>query len=594
MGCGASLPPSSVADGYKEKPTDVSDLKGDTQPQEATEAADPISVQVDVPVVEVIAPPSTATRPSVQSYVSSTGASSEPLVRQYAPALPLEQFRTRTGTAPLPLNLLDAVDAKLIAASEALNPPSERTTCNRFSLCAASLKQENMVMSDAAVVLTVRRLVAEKTELIAWLETDTRLDERATWRRLANHLEEAGYRCFTDGGVYSPDGSPTPALQMSKETGSSRYTALLLAVRQDVESDCVVASEILQHAQVGGGSAKGVLQRSLTFAGDMVVCLGVALSPKDVAKEGQVNELQAHSTDTKYRLHLEASQKEAEESDRMQKAAETLQRGWRGVQSRRDATRMAQQAINLSRPQGGNGKMPRFTYVCFGDMNNRLITRKEWVQADTEVAASKPRHRLTPQALDELVELLRSEAGRKELLKRERNVSNLAKGFYDKTAWWQDGGGRVQLPSYKRTPYFQLYPKLAEQDDGQFVIRTTEELWKLACEQDPGVADEIETVMKAEQQNFVGLESGLLKQEFFGMRGKAPKSKEVVDATQTYLNQDSNGEPVYLQLGWLDSVGLGRGHFSNFREQSFRRFDTVPQIRAFDHLMTLGVIDFSP
>mmetsp|Transcript_74044 Transcript_74044/g.176295 ORF Transcript_74044/g.176295 Transcript_74044/m.176295 type:complete len:607 (+) Transcript_74044:103-1923(+) len=519
---------------------------------------------------------------------------SEPLGQQYQVEFRARKTFRSSGTAPLPLNANLASEDE----QEAVQGPTPSSgSRQRFSMCAASLKLENMVMSDAAVELTASRLVAPAADVIAWLETDTRLDARASWRRLAVALEQAGYKCHLDGGVRGEDGQTTPALEMSNEAGS-RFSALLIAVRSDLHSACSLSPDIVRHAHVGGGSAKGVMQRTITLMESTVVVLGVALSSKDDAKHEQVKQLRTHSNGTRFSLHLKAVEEDCSLQDKMTKAAISMQRHWRGYQCRLDASSM-KEALSANGLKGRHRGLPRFTYVCLGDQNNRLLARDEWIDKEQLLEADgspkmRASFRLSAQALDAVLDLLRSEAGRKELLQREVHVGNLANAFYDKTEWWKDGGGRVQMPTYKRTPYFQLYPTLVEQEDGQPRIVTTHELWRLATEKEPGLADEIAALMKAEEIGLEGADAEVLKQEFFGMKAKAPKSKQVVPAAQTYLNEDSKGDPVYLQLGWLDSVGFGRGSMSNFREQSFRTFEVVPQIRGFDHLLTLGVIDFCP
>lgn len=438
-----------------------------------------------------------------------------------------------------------------------------------FSVCAGSLKLDGMRMSDAAVMKVAECLTSAGADVIAWLETDTRLDESAAWRRLAVHFEHAGYTCFLDGGAPAPDGSPTPAVQMSAgdEGGDKRYTALVVAVQTRIQETCAVSATIEREGTLGKGSAKGLLRRALYIHGATLVVLATSLSPKSDLRDQQlalIGKMDAH-----HEFSMQISKKTP---------AKVL-------------------GLEQSDMPASKDSEPRYTYICLGDLNMRIVAKESWLSADPLLMTAKgqPTSRLWPEAVNEVVRLLRSEGGRRELLQRdERSLTNhrWRDLFYDQTRWWLDGHGDVQLPSYKRTPYCQCFPRLTD-GEAKPEIRTTQELVELA-EPHPSTRQELLALLEAEVQDFEGAEPALLKREFFGARDKAPKTKVLIDAAQTYLNEDANGDRKLLNLGWLDSVGFGCGRLSNFRHQGFLSFKVVPQIHAFDHLMTLGVMDFLP
>eukprot|EP00930_Biecheleria_cincta_P061001 TRINITY_DN46574_c0_g1_i1.p1 TRINITY_DN46574_c0_g1~~TRINITY_DN46574_c0_g1_i1.p1 ORF type:complete len:467 (-),score=72.69 TRINITY_DN46574_c0_g1_i1:234-1634(-) len=434
-----------------------------------------------------------------------------------------------------------------------------------FSVCAGSLKLNGMRMSDAAVTHVAECLTSAGADVIAWLETDTRLDESAAWRRLAVQFQHAGYTCFLDGGVPASDGSPTPAMQMSAgdEDGGERYTALVVAVRTPMQHTCTVSATIARDGTVGKGSAKGFLRRALYIHGATLVVLATSLSPKSDLKNQQMALI------GKMDAHREFA-----------------------MQFRNEKSAVKEIGVSPSEHSES-----RYTYICLGDLNMRLVAKDGWISADPLLMTTngQPANKLWPEAVNEVVRLLRSEAGRRELLQRdERNLKNhcWVDFFYDQTRWWLEGHGDVQLPTYKRTPYCQCFPRLTE-GETKPEIRTTQELVELA-EPHSSIRKELLALLEAEVHDFEGAEPALLKREFFGARDKAPKTKVLIDAAQTYLNEDANGDRKLMNLGWMDSVGFGRGHLSNFRQQVFRSFKVVPQIHAFDHLMTLGVMDFLP
>lgn len=480
------------------------------------------------------------------------------------------------------------------------SPLSASSSCSgflrpaQFSMCTGMLKLDGMTMSDAALAEVARRLLAAQPDTIAWLETDTTLHGRGSWRSLAELLAEAGYASFLDGGCDDEHGLPTPAVQTGSrktERGTTpRYTALLLAVRSELGHECSASPEIECQAGGGGGSAKGVLQRSLMVRGAAVVVLGTSFSPKDRVKEDQVLRMQRSVNCKQVMLSL----LDDVQRDRHMRAAGEIQRHWRGLRIRRGLFSL-RRAIRGAR---------RYTFVSIGDHNTRLKARAEWV------APPPNENRLTADAVEELLQLLSSDAGRLELAGLSAQLTHsayggqaqLLKSFYGQIQWWSDCGGPVPMPSYKRTPYHQSFPALAAPEGAgnsdlaaqPQVITSAELLERARAHGDPRLIAEVGALLAAEASGFAGADPALLKREFFGMRDHVPKSKVMADEAQTFLNEDGDERPVYLQLGWLDSVCFGIGRFSNFRRQAFRQYATVPEVHGFDHLLTVGVLDFEP
>jgi len=497
-----------------------------------------------------------------------------------------------------------------------------------FSLCAGSLKLNDMVMSDSVVELTTQRLTAPKAEVIAWLETDTRLDSHASWRRLAARLGAAGYECFLDGGQRDEDGNPTPVVNMSlggkerkksKECKASkkgsegkegkggneckgkdgpRFAALLLAVRSDLRGGCCISPEIAAEVRLASG-AKGVLQRGLSVRGATIVVLGTSYSSKDKERFRQVTKIKSDVMAMSMAATLiSGDNKLATEH------ALIIQRRWRRHQDRNWMLGMQYALASVpgakpkSLPSGTSPTAQRYTFVCVGDQNMRIYSQDGWSRQESGGASS-----LTPDAVDKVVELLRSHQGRMELLGWVETQAAPKCGphaqlheFYDKTHWWRDGNGTIGIPTYKRTPYFQTFPALAP--TGEFAepqVITTEELLKYAQDSgDASMIQQVEILAAAEGRGFIDADPALLKREFFGMRDTVPVSKEIRGGAQTFLKEDAKGNNVYMQLGWLDTLSFKQGPFTNFESQKFRCFDVVPQVHAHDHLLTIGVLDFKP
>jgi len=288
---------------------------------------------------------------------------------------------------------------------------------------------------------------------------------------------------------------------------------------------------------------------------------------------------------------------------RATKCALLIQRRWRGQQEKKLTAGMQCALGSVPTPPPAmsptvQSSPQRYTFVCVGDQNMRIYSQDGWSRQERGGASS-----LTPMAVDKVVELLRSQQGRMELL-RWIEQDTVSKGrldpalheFYDKTQWWRDGNGTIGIPSYKRTPYFQTFPALAPK--GEFAepqVITTEELLKYARDRgDASVIQQVEILANAESHGFIDADPALLKREFFGMRDTVPVSKETHDGAQTFLKEDANGNNVYMQLGWLDTLSFKQGSFTNFESQKFRCFDVVPQVHAHDHLLTVGVLDFKP
>jgi len=484
-----------------------------------------------------------------------------------------------------------------------------------FSMCVGSLKLDDMVMSDAAVELTAQRLIAPRAEVIVWLETDTCMEAHASWRQLATRLEAAGYKCFLDGGQCDDDGKPTPLVDMvskkpktdkvtkkkkedregSKGKGVSRFTAFLLAVRSELYRDCWISPEIQAEVNIGSG-AKGMLQRSLSVRGATIVLLGTSYSSKDHERDRQMRKLCSDATASSTIM------KWMNQRQLAVNAAVTLQRRWRGRQARSQVTWMRRCIGNVSRisashPTGNAELFPRvtprparYTFVCFGDQNMRVLSQDGWSRPEPGGASS-----LTPEAVDNIVELLRSQQGRMQLLEWVEVESAALSGFYDKTHWWRECGGTIGIPTYKRTPYLQEFPVLAQHIEGKPLVITTEELLKHARDSgDASLVQKVEILADTESKSYIGAEPALLQRQFFGMRDTVPVSKATSDAAQTFLKENAEGENVYIQLGWLDTLSFGQGRFTNFQSQEFRSFEVVPQVHAFDHLLTIGLLDFKP
>eukprot|EP00747_Dinoflagellata_sp_TGD_P181030 gnl/TRDRNA2_/TRDRNA2_34460_c0_seq1.p1 gnl/TRDRNA2_/TRDRNA2_34460_c0~~gnl/TRDRNA2_/TRDRNA2_34460_c0_seq1.p1 ORF type:complete len:518 (+),score=71.77 gnl/TRDRNA2_/TRDRNA2_34460_c0_seq1:39-1592(+) len=432
---------------------------------------------------------------------------------------------------------------------------------HKFSVCCGSMKLDGMTMSEAAVNVIAQHLTSVDADVIAWLETDTRLDDQASWRRLAKEFEKAGYLCWKGGGATAPDGSSTPAVEMSE----GRYTALLIAIRESFTANCSVTDSIERCDEPGGakaekGSAKGFLQRALHIYGAVVVIMACSLPPKPKKKMKQISKLAGKSLGEKVTLN------------------------WH------------------DNPTKGHS---RYTCICFGDFNMRIVSKEEWITDDNTFATEDGccGKMLSDDAVEEITAMLSSEAGRRQLVKMgERNSrhndNNWAENFYDQTSWWCEGHGSVPMPTYKRTPYYQAFPLLASEAKCNDIVTSLELLERAkrltTATGDDSTEQAVRTLLKAEEHSFNGAEPTVLQRQFFGARDKIPASHIQKDAAQRYLNVDASNVKKLISMGWLDSVAFARERLSTFRHQSMRDYQVVPQIHGFDHLMSFGVMDFEP
>lgn len=206
---------------------------------------------------------------------------------------------------------------------------------------------------------------------------------------------------------------------------------------------------------------------------------------------------------------------------------------------------------------------------------------------------------LKPECINSVIEMLQTTPGREQLLGFQHvRVPAVLRGFHCQTEWWRDSlaaglPAQVSIPSYKRTPVSQRFPTVAS---GTEIVTTGELLERAADKANASLTEELEQRRTAESSDYLGAAEALLREEFFAMRAQIPKCEgQQSDVSQCYLNLDANGQPVYLQLGWLDCVGFGKGSgLSNFRDQRFLHFETLSEVRAFDHLVTVGVIEMTP
>ena len=78
------------------------------------------------------------------------------------------------------------------------------------------------------------------------------------------------------------------------------------------------------------------------------------------------------------------------------------------------------------------------------------------------------------------------------------------------------------------------------------------------------------------------------------MFGHVPKTKVFGTDAQAYLNEDAEGDKVYLQQGWLDAVAIGKPPADDNAAKpsvlQFEDFRNVLPVFAYDHTMVIAVI----
>merc|ERR1712046_122759 len=105
------------------------------------------------------------------------------------------------------------------------------------------------------------------------------------------------------------------------------------------------------------------------------------------------------------------------------------------------------------------------------------------------------------------------------------------------------------------------------------MVENNDKQWKLKS-----IGDMFETAEKKFRKKKGKVALGNV---FFGMKGKDAKTSAKSQEVQAYLNHDYNKNPIYIQTGWLDAVGISHEGFAKAR---FDSFDNEMDVWAFDHL----------
>ena len=243
----------------------------------------------------------------------------------------------------------------------------------------------------------------------------------------------------------------------------------------------------------------------------------------------------------------------------------------------------AARAVQVSNAQrllrARHGQRP-FCAIIWGDLGNRLVATEALRR---HVRNTDGKWELMDSGVEQLVSMMSNQAGRLELLGMDSlhyigsdvtgnpfcipqcNVK-LRELFLLHVDAVEAQGLQVPLPSYKRSP----------------LERTATEL--LGCESSCPEVVCMESVLSRAASGDAMVEAFGLRAAYFGWKAKGKSLQRVIK-----LEGDgtADGGNLYLQLGWLDGVGVYRGGTA---AASVVRWETEERVQAFDHLPIRAVI----
>lgn len=256
-----------------------------------------------------------------------------------------------------------------------------------------------------------------------------------------------------------------------------------------------------------------------------------------------------------------------------------------------------------------------FIPIIFGDINSRIVAGKDILDIEESVIvedsgthyhinnqiSSKQEIKLTNKSINNLCHLLTSNQGRKTLLDYNsltyqgiiyngsnyspcESRQNLSTHFNMVTEWLKTTTEQ-DIPE----PTYSKYPSHSE------FIMTQEEIETILAipiKPKPNM-NYRQNIIRNENLNKELLIEYYKKKYFkWGIISTIPKSKDqqqniikVTDST-SYLNEDEAGNKIFLQLGWLDSYGIGNYKLSKNSKGYFLSYNTIDSIYAFDHELT--------
>ena len=367
------------------------------------------------------------------------------------------------------------------------------------------------------------------------------------WHQWAQARRACAAYLFQSGLVGAePFGSPTFVLRVETETEQGQRTSHGSDCFSHSRVNIFEKNELKFRLLVGCGPKAALLQTvSVRIAGhetDLAV-VGIGLDTYDAAKDDQVRRLMAHLA-------------------KRRRAAEN----------------------------GGR----KFQAILLGDLNERLVLKDDpgfkvhWSHM-RNLKVGQLTH--TTQAI--LRHLMTSAEGRHKLLswhvgwfdgvaaggvRLRPSLYRISRHFYLQTQWWRDAWLEPSHVTYKYTPWEQMVPEEVVRSVlgdrfGRLHVVAASEIQRALHEHGRS-----ERCMNP--SNMVGL---------FGMEGHIPKLKphQATEQEQTYLNYDRHFRPVYLEFGWLDSVGF----LKDGLEAKFLSFRTDFGVRAEDHALTVARLE---
>lgn len=494
-----------------------------------------------------------------------------------------------------------------------------------FTLKIGTLKTEHAVFSAGAVYRISQLLTEDRDDLLVFLEADSR-DDRSTalWGHLQSSL------------------SDSPFVTMGE---SGRLYALSVLVRKTRQTELVIDPDVRVCCLAGSDSAKGIVARVMRVGEDgMLLILGVGLSPKDDRKTKQLESLLHELSywkelaateertlqvvmvgDVNDRLVLPAN------SEVVKYVEQEVHEGKKGdvTVTKLDGEALERMLWMITTPLGRKELLTWDSKVFHGtavggihkeptpaqnQLRHTFTFMTDWWR-DTDQTPAMLTYKRTPwQHLFKVGvnPLMGSDwEGPKEKAERElvadaviASARELGSGATsDDEIILTDSELMALIPSVDEESPNELATETVKgfRDFVKLMSNLNRQKWLL--EYDQVVNDNLqkhEEAGEARAQWFKRLMFGpwhkkvvamdeetvnalaVMQQWLAGMVDRIPKTKIEVSDSQTYLNQNKDGQSIYLQVGWLDAVGVGK---DGFAVAEFKDFQTDLDILGFDHCM---------
>jgi len=486
-----------------------------------------------------------------------------------------------------------------------------QTDDSQFTMAMGAIKLDKLYVSEQAVNKITKALTSHDDDLVAFMETDTHCNENyALWSRLRSRMDEE---------LYDPQ---TNKSMCTHTKGGHWYSLSIFAQRS-----ALVKLQIEENTDVCCEEAAGnkaVLLRSVRVGTDgMLLVIGLSLSAKDTSKARQL-----HSLEAEIAIRRAAAAKEG-------RVLHTVTAG--------DANTRIVLPWSWDTKLGQGPSKKNFERF----VTTRRLTDTSLNQLAEYLIDPQKRKQLLDWEAPRFNGLAVGNVSVRPLPEIQDLYSNT---FLFMTDWWRDVGRAPEMITYKRTPWFQQVQKpflqwlkhnikiadnpIYNQDGmpekltgqkwkGKCVMTGKELMTKLqkylkaeclkktieqnrtksklsSCEQEHksdfhelrmlyDLGNVKADAIAGRSEDAAHRMKKVLRQTFFEMMDRKPKVDKYSQHVQEYLNFDTQGNPIYVQAGWLDVVGVGR---DGFYSADFLDFKNHLDVWAFDHTLVVGRLAF--